>query len=125
MPLELPLGPVQAVTGITYIDTDGQEQTLDPALYDVFTGARPARIDKAFGASLPAGRRQLSAVRVTFTAGYGAAAADVPADLRAAMLLIVGHLYAHREAVDRGTLAELPMGVSSILERYRVGRFGS
>ena len=125
LPLELPLGPVQAVTGITYVDQDGQEQTLDPALYDAFTGSRPARIDKAFGAALPAVRRQLSAVKVTFTVGYGDTAASVPADLRAAMLLIVGHLYHKREAVDRSGLAELPMGVAAILERHRVGRFGS
>ena len=122
LPLELPLGPVQAVTGITYIDTDGDTQTLDPALYDVFTGSRPARIDKAFGAALPAVRRQLSAAQVTFTAGFGSAA-DIPADLQCAMLLMVGHLYHNRQAVDR-QMQVLPMGFASIVERYRVGRFG-
>ena len=125
LPLELPLGPVQAVTDITYADQDGQTQTLDPALYGLDTGARPARVYLEDGATLPAMLRQLGGVKVTFTAGYGATAASVPADLRAVMLLIVGHLYHRREAVDRSGLAELPMGVAVILARYRVGWYGA
>ena len=122
LPLELPLGPVQAVTGISYTDADGDTQTLDPALYSLDTDNRPARIVQSFSAPLPAVRRQLATVKVTFTAGYGTADA-VPADLQSAMLLMVGHLYHHREAVDR-PLQELPLGYAAITERYRVGRFG-
>jgi uncharacterized phiE125 gp8 family phage protein len=121
-PVELPLGPVQAVTGITYVDPDHATQTLDPALYRLLTDRRPAVVERV-GDSWPAMRRQLGTAAITFTAGFGATAASVPADLRAAMLLMVGHLYAHREAVDRA-MQELPLGYSAIVERHRVGRFG-
>ena len=123
VPIELPLGPVQAVAAITYVDGDGQEQTLDPALYDLDADSRPARIDRTFGATWPAARRQLSAVKITFTAGYGDTPTAVPADLRAALLLMVGHLYQNREAVSR-PMQEMPLGFTAIVERHRVGRFG-
>lgn len=42
--------------------------------------------------------------------------------IRAAILLIVGHLFANREAVVTGTIAtQLPMGAHSMLWPYRVG----
>ncbi len=41
-------------------------------------------------------------------------------DMRAAMLLIVGHLYANREDVTITTLAALPMGSRYLLEEHRV-----
>jgi hypothetical protein len=37
------------------------------------------------------------AVRVTFTAGYDAAAANVPAPIRSAALFVVGDIYRNRE----------------------------
>jgi uncharacterized phiE125 gp8 family phage protein len=59
------------------------------------------------------------AVQVTFVAGYGNAAA-VPADLKAAIKLLVGHLYENREAVTLGAMpAELPLGFASVTNRYR------
>jgi len=41
-------------------------------------------------------------------------------DIRAAMLLLIGHLYANRAAVIVGTnAARLPLGVKSLLRPYR------
>lgn len=122
LPLYLPLWPVQAVTGITYVDQDGQPQTVDPQLYQ-FAKGNPAVIDLAPGAALPAVRRQLNAATVTFVAGFGDTAADVPADLRHAALLMIGHLYENREAVG-AIRHELPLGYAALTERYRCGRFG-
>ena len=121
-PFALPLYPVQSVTSITYTDTDGQTQTLDPSLYQ-FAKGNPAVVERAPGASWPAVRRQLNAATATFAVGFGASAADVPADLRHAILLMVGHLYEQREAVGTPK-AETPLGFAALTERYRVGRFG-
>jgi uncharacterized phiE125 gp8 family phage protein len=121
-PVRIPLGPVQAVTGITYTDTNGATQTLDPSLYTVDTDQSPAVIARAWNATWPAYRCGPGFVKVTFTTGYGATAESVPADLIAAMKLIVGHLYANREAVGDVTQAALPLGVDAILNRYRVGQ---
>jgi len=43
-------------------------------------------------------------------------ATDFPASFKAAMLLLIGHSYANREAIVTGTIAtELPMAVDSLL----------
>lgn len=56
---------------------------------------------------------------ITFTAGYGAPA-DVPAAIRQAMLLLIGHWYEHREAVSLGASpSALPMAVDALLAPYR------
>lgn len=48
---------------------------------------------------------------------------NFPADLHAAMLLLVGHLFENREQTVKGTIvAALPMGVESLLSPYRLLR---
>jgi hypothetical protein len=46
----------------------------------------------------------------------------VPSDIKAAMLLTIGHLYANRESVTIGSTQghELPLGVKHLLQPYRV-----
>lgn len=48
---------------------------------------------------------------------------EVPAAIRQAMLLMIAHLYEHREAAVEGQHGELPMGVDSLLQPWRVVRF--
>jgi len=121
-PIRLPLRPATGVTSITYKDTAGAIQTLDPATYsiDLDTGT----VCRAINASWPSLANLPGAVTVTFTAGF----ATIPADLKAAILLIVGHYYANREAVvgTTGSITpkELPFGVEAIFSRYRVTTFG-
>ena len=62
------------------------------------------------------------AVKVTFTAGFGDAS-TIPDDLKAAVKLLIGHWYEHREAVvgveARDSSTPLPLGVDLILDGYR------
>lgn len=67
----------------------------------------------------PTDLAQSQAVLVEFTAGYGNAAA-VPAPLKFAILLLIGHWYAHREAAAPGAVTELPMAVAALITPYRV-----
>lgn len=53
-------------------------------------------------------------VAVTYWAG-AAQAADVAPQLRAAMLLYIGHLYAHREAASTDSPSEVPMAFETLL----------
>lgn len=66
-----------------------------------------------------------AAWRIRVSLGYGATPADVPAPIRAAALLIIGHLYANREAVAGygAALQETPMGVEALLAPYRKPQF--
>lgn len=100
--IDIDLTPVTAVASIT---VDGE--TVDPATYAVEVHTRPTTISLA--ASLP------GAVKVYFTAGYGADPDAVPELLKQAVKLLVGHYYIHRGDAD----ADVPMAVTTILRRYR------
>lgn len=83
---EIRLPPLQSVSSVTYVDSDGATQTLAADQYAVDSVSRPARIAPAYGVTWPATRAQAGAVRVRFLAGYGAAAA-VPACVKHWMLV--------------------------------------
>lgn len=129
----IPITPVLSVDSIEYVDADGVTQTLAAAEYEVDVKSEPARIRPASGKSWPSTDDVWNAVTVTFTAGYAKDdsqsppdyTANVPVDLKQALFLILGHWYENREeSVIGTTTAKLPLGAKSIIERYRVGRFG-
>lgn len=112
--LVLPIGPVQSVDLISYLDQDGAETTFEPVDYAVDTASVEARvrpIDR-----WPTTADALNGVKVEWTAG----ATDCPTDIQVAILLLAGHLFEHREAVVTDTsTAELPIGVKSLLAGHR------
>lgn len=117
--LELPRAPVQSVTSVTYVDEAGATQTLAGSAYRADVAGLVARVTPAFDTAWPAARAVTGAVAVRFVAGYGAASA-VPAPLRAAMLLLIGHLYENRSAATERALTEAPFAVAALINPYRV-----
>lgn len=115
--LVLPLPPLLEITSITYTDPAGVVQTLLSSSYVVEAGD-PGYIIPVFGGRWPATRSEPGAVRIRFTAGYGATAALVPAALRSALLLMVGDLFENREAQVAGPLASNPT-VDNLLFPFR------
>jgi uncharacterized phiE125 gp8 family phage protein len=87
--LPLTVRPATAVEAITYIDTDGTEQTLSTSVYqlDEYNGTVRLKANQTW----PATRQQFDAVRVDYTAGQSAAL--VRADIKQAMLLKVEHSF--------------------------------
>jgi uncharacterized phiE125 gp8 family phage protein len=120
--IELPCAPVQSVTHVKYYDTAGVEQTLLSTLYQVDSKSEPARIAPAYAQTWPTIREQLNAVTIRVVCGYGLAAA-VPSVIKAAMLLIIGHLYEHREEVGDFETFEVPNAADALLFPYRILRF--
>lgn len=121
--LRLPKAPVASITSITYIDGAGVSQTWSTDDWDADLPSGPkamrARIYPAYEESYPSTRSQPNAVTIRFVAGYGATGEFVPASLRSAMLLLIGHWYAIREGVNVGNItSELPMGVEALLAGY-------
>ena len=86
----LPLAPVQSIVSITYIDGNGESQTLDPANYSLVKGD-PARVVLAFSGAWPAAALIAGSVKVRFTAGYGDDGTAVPQTFRTAIALQAGH----------------------------------
>lgn len=88
--IRLPFGPVQQVSSVKYDDAGGIEQTIDPGDYTLDATSSLPWILPAI--SWPATLDAINSVRVQFVAGYPSAA-DVPAPIRAAILLLVKDLY--------------------------------
>lgn len=96
--IPLQLAPVQSVTSVKYIDTAGVEQTIGAPNYTLNDrGSMGHSVLPAHGYAWPSAREQQNAVTVRFVAGYGAAAA-VPQDIKAWLLLTIGTLYMQRES---------------------------
>lgn len=121
--IELPLPPLVSIETITYRDTAGVEQTLDPAAYAVYTSALFGRVAPAYGTAWPATRDVRDAVAIDFTAGYGAPSA-VPQDIKHWMKICMGGWDAYREQIVTGLdVNELPRGMWDVLlDAYRVWR---
>ena len=120
--LYLPVPRLQSVVSITYVDTNGNEQTLDPSQYVTDTFREPGRLTPIFGLIWPPARWQANSVNVTFKSGYGDLPSNVPESTRQAIKLLAGHWYENREAVAAGTLTSVPLAVDSLLS---VGKYGS
>lgn len=118
--LRLPRSPLANVGSITYIDTDGNPQTWGSGNYVVSASREPGRVSLTYSSVWPTIRYQADAVTITFTAGYGNAAA-VPQAIKQAIYLTIGHWFEHRSEVEGGGLREIPMGAKALLEMYRVG----
>ena len=118
----LPVAPVSAVTSITYLEsTAGAVTTLSASAYVVVTSHAQPMIVPATGQSWPALYDHPEAVRIAFRAGYEA---DVPANVTAAVRLLVGHLYEHREEVTTGfggaAPTQIPLGAKYLLNPHRM-----
>lgn len=113
---------VLSIVSVKYLDTSGVEQTLAPSAYALDAAASPGWLYPADGTTWPTTDDVINAVRIQYTAGFGPAAADVPAPIRAWMLLTIGYLFAQREAIDAtGKAAAIPSRfVDSLLDPWRV-----
>ena len=122
--IELPRPPLQSVSSFVYVDSAGNSQTWASSNYLVSTDCEPGELSVVFGEVWPPIREQEDAVTITYVAGYGATGASVPAPLKTAILLLVGHWYANRETVNIGNIMSvLPFTVESLISPYRVHYF--
>ncbi len=119
---EIPLYPVLSVETIAVKGADGALVVVPPSAYHIDVAARPSRV-VADLANLPAPGVPADGISVEFTAGFGAAAADVPAPIRQAVMLLVAHWFECREPAPAGSVApRIPDAVSTLLAPYRVVR---
>lgn len=125
----LPVGPVRSIELIAYHDDQNDEQVLatDQYSYDLLN--EPVRIYPAFQQFWPSTSGLPGSFTIDFIAGYPPGnsgsptdfAANIPAQIKQAMLLDIGHLYENRESVNIGNItSEIPLGWDSLLWPYRL-----
>lgn len=117
--LPLSLAPVIDITGIEYFDFQNGEQAFAGGNFAAFNRAKQAYVRLNSTAAWPSSYDRDDAVTVTYRAGYGEAAEDVPAAIKHAGLLLLGHYYENREAALVGTAAtSIPEGVMTLLRPF-------
>jgi len=118
----LPCPPLQSVTSIKYKDSDGTETTLDTSLYIVDTDGWTGRIVPAYNTAWPTFTPYpVNPIKVRYVAGYTA----IPASLKQAMLLLIGHWYENREAVLIGSISKtIEFALNALLSQHRVRWWG-
>ena len=120
--VELPMRPLQSIDAVRVRGADDVATVLDPISYSVDGASVPPRVASRSGFWPTPGAR-LNGIEIDFTAGFGAAAADVPADIRQALLLLAAYWFEHRDPTSAGaTNAGVPDAVSTLLEPYKAVR---
>lgn len=130
-PIELPRPPLIDVTSLKYMDpaditgatliqlTKGTDFIID-------VDSEPARIQSIGNRAWPATLRQIGAVQIVYTAGYGPDATTVPEDIKMAIKQVVAHWYENRESVIadmRANAIEIPQTAMWLIEPYIIQHF--
>lgn len=121
-PILLPIAPVSAVTSIVQYSTADASSTVSTDVYRLDTTSVPVRIVLKDNQSWPTGLRPQNALVVTFTAGYGAAGANVSdTNLVLAVRFLVGHWFSNRQSTVLGSIAtQVPETYDALIAPYRV-----
>lgn len=107
--IQLEAVPVVSITSVKYDDGDGVEQTLAGSAYALDSAAYPGGwLQPAVDTEWPLTIDYTNCVRIRYVAGFGAAS-DVPAPIKAWLLVTVAAMYEQRAAVDAsGRASALP-----------------
>jgi uncharacterized phiE125 gp8 family phage protein len=116
--LQIPLGPVQSITSVEYVDPVTQLYvTWAASNYETDLVSPDAWVIPKD--SWPTTLETSNAIRVTFVAGF----TTVPPSIKAAILMLIAHWYENRETVTpNANMMPIPYGVSAIIAtQNRVG----
>jgi len=114
--VRLPVMPLASLVAVTAYDAAGQAHALAPGQFQIEPAPARLLLPPAI-AGLPALRARLG-IEIDYLAGYGDTAADVPADLKQALLVLVGAWFEHRDSAS----APPPVGFERLVMPYRAVR---
>jgi uncharacterized phiE125 gp8 family phage protein len=105
--------PVISVTSITYLDENGNSQTLPQNLYEVDTyrGIIGEAVDQDF----PDTYLSLNDVTITYVSGFGTSATSCPTDIRIAILKMIANIYENRT----DSVYKMPTASDVMLNRHK------
>lgn len=116
------LSPVVSVEEVRVRNAGGGTTAVAATGYTLDAAARPARL-VMLDASRPDPATPAAGIEIDFTAGFGPAAADVPAPLKHALLMLTAHWYEHRDPYEVGSdAARIPDAVSELIQPFRTIR---
>lgn len=115
--IELLRPPLQSVTSVTYTDSAGTTTTMTANTdYIVDADSMMGRIVLPYGKLWPSFTPySVNPIKIRYVAGY----TDIPKTIKQAMLLLIGHWYANREAIGT-TEGEMDIAVKALLSMNRI-----
>lgn len=114
----LPRPPLVSVQLVNIYDAAGDAAAFDAANYTVGAAGMPGRIVLNDGVSPPQPGRSGDGLEIQFTAGFGAAADNVPTPLVQGIKQLLAHLY-ERRGEDTGA-ALRASGAENLFQPFRV-----
>lgn len=101
---------------ITYNDTDGTLQTLDPSIYTVYAN----KVTLNVGCSWPLTDRRQDCIQVSYWAGYSDTdTRKIPARLTMAVLYLANHMYDVRQIITVEPTSEVSYTLCRMLRSFR------
>ena len=120
--ITLPQSPVSSITHIKYYDDSDNPTTYASTKYYLDSVRVPARVVLRNRELSPTGLRVANGIEITYVAGFGANATDVPEAMRLAVSQLVAYLYENRGDMDA---MAVPPSVMPLLQPYRILGIGS
>jgi uncharacterized phiE125 gp8 family phage protein len=122
--VRLLMGPFQALVSVEYYDAAGTLQTatigdFETRLSGDFVICRPKE-----NREWPTADGRPDAIKITYTAGFGATPANVPTGIRHALKLLVSHWYENRGIASQDAMNDVPMAYHALVGNERVGWYG-
>jgi uncharacterized phiE125 gp8 family phage protein len=116
----LPVAPIQSISSISYVDSEGEVQTLSTNAYETRLELLEPAVVLKWNQTWPT-RRAGTLITVTAIAGYGAVGAQPPAVLHA-LRLVTADFYAQRETLTDGGAVSAPIAatVDALLCNHRI-----
>lgn len=116
--IELPFAPLVAVLSVT--SAEGSDGEVEDTVYTVDDYSKPARLVPV--SAWPTVTEATNTIKIRCEVGYSddSDGPPLPYALRAAMLLVLGHLYANREDSTDKAMETLPNGADSLMRPLRI-----
>jgi len=112
----LPKPPLLSIVQVKVYAADNTSAVFASANYYVDTAGTPGRLVLTEGAVVPTPGRVANGIEIQYTAGYGAAASNVPPLLKQGMKQMIAYLYEHRgDSPDQAAQAS---GAAAVFKPY-------
>lgn len=113
--------PVQSLVSVKYYDASNTEQTATLGDFTLVASDDWAYVECD---SWPQAYDRPDAITLQYVAGYGDAPSDVPAEIRQAILLLLGQYDGVRENTTEATFTEIPAGFDALINLHARGWYG-
>lgn len=123
--VSLPFSPLVSVTTVKTFNDSDVETTMASSRYYVDTASNYGRVILRTGETWDDMLRVGNAIEITYVAGYGSSASDVPAGIKQGIIVLASHYFENPEMTIRGeNVSTIPTLVNSLWKPFRNMRFG-